>query len=144
MRPVLLTPLLALRLLALSSSPQAQPNAASTLAPGKTLFEGHCAVCHGINGSGGGGPSLRRVRLVRGPDDTALRALISDSIPPDMPDGWYLSEEDVRDLAAYVRSLAAIHSQPIPSRQGNPISFTVDGHQRIAISADRVLYVFGL
>jgi alcohol dehydrogenase (cytochrome c) len=26
----------------------------------------------------------------------------------------------------------------------NPISFTVDGHQRIAISADRVLYVFGL
>ena len=25
----------------------------------------------------------------------------------------------------------------------NPISFTVDGHQRIAISADRVLYVFG-
>jgi cytochrome c553 len=25
-----------------------------------------------------------------------------------MPDGWYLSEEDVRDLAAYVRSLAAI------------------------------------
>jgi len=26
----------------------------------------------------------------------------------------------------------------------NPISFTVNGHQRIAISADRVLYVFGL
>jgi len=26
----------------------------------------------------------------------------------------------------------------------NPISFTVDGHQRIAISADRVLYAFGL
>jgi alcohol dehydrogenase (cytochrome c) len=26
----------------------------------------------------------------------------------------------------------------------NPIAFTVDGHQRIAISADRVLYVFGL
>ena len=26
----------------------------------------------------------------------------------------------------------------------NPIAFTVDGQQRIAISADRVLYVFGL
>ena len=26
----------------------------------------------------------------------------------------------------------------------NPISFTVDGHQYIAIAADRVLYVFGL
>jgi alcohol dehydrogenase (cytochrome c) len=26
----------------------------------------------------------------------------------------------------------------------NPISFTVDGHQFIAIAADRVLYVFGL
>ena len=28
--------------------------------------------------------------------------------------------------------------------RSNPIAFTVDGHQRIAISADRVLYVFGL
>jgi alcohol dehydrogenase (cytochrome c) len=28
--------------------------------------------------------------------------------------------------------------------QANPIAFTVDGQQRIAISADRVLYVFGL
>jgi alcohol dehydrogenase (cytochrome c) len=26
----------------------------------------------------------------------------------------------------------------------NPISFAVDGKQRVAISADRVLYVFGL
>ncbi len=26
----------------------------------------------------------------------------------------------------------------------NPISFTVDGHQMVAVSADRVLYVFGL
>ena len=26
----------------------------------------------------------------------------------------------------------------------NPISFTIDGHQFIAIAADRVLYVFGL
>jgi outer membrane protein assembly factor BamB len=26
----------------------------------------------------------------------------------------------------------------------NPIAFCVDGHQRIAISANRVLYVFGL
>jgi len=26
----------------------------------------------------------------------------------------------------------------------NPIAFSVDGHQLIAISADRVLYVFGL
>jgi outer membrane protein assembly factor BamB len=26
----------------------------------------------------------------------------------------------------------------------NPIAFTVDGQQRIAISADRVLYVLGL
>jgi alcohol dehydrogenase (cytochrome c) len=28
--------------------------------------------------------------------------------------------------------------------EANPIAFAVDGEQRIAISADRVLYVFGL
>jgi alcohol dehydrogenase (cytochrome c) len=30
------------------------------------------------------------------------------------------------------------------SIRSNPVSFTVDGHQYVAISADRVLYVFGL
>jgi len=28
--------------------------------------------------------------------------------------------------------------------EANPIAFAVDGEERIAISADRVLYVFGL
>jgi alcohol dehydrogenase (cytochrome c) len=30
------------------------------------------------------------------------------------------------------------------SIRSNPVSFTVDGHQYVAVSADRVLYVFGL
>jgi len=29
------------------------------------------------------------------------------------------------------------------SISSNPISFTMDGHQYVAIAADRVLYVFG-
>ncbi len=45
-----------------------------------------------------------------------------------MSEGWFLSSEDIANLAAYA----------------NPVSFNVDGKQRVAIAADRVLYVFGM
>src|SRR5258706_11340407 len=34
-------------------------------AAGNALFERNCAVCHGIGGTGGRGPSLNRARLSR-------------------------------------------------------------------------------
>ncbi len=45
-----------------------------------------------------------------------------------MSEGWFLSSEDIANLAAYA----------------NPVSFNVDGKQRVAIAADRVLCVFGM
>jgi cytochrome c oxidase cbb3-type subunit III len=81
---------------------------------GKHLFERHCVVCHGIEGKGGRGPGLNRVQLAHAPDDAALKSVISDGISPDMPAGWFLTDEDVADLAAYVRSLSKIPSEPLP------------------------------
>jgi putative heme-binding domain-containing protein len=80
---------------------------------GKYLFERHCAVCHGIEGKGGRGPGLNRVQLAHAPDDIALKSVISDGISPDMPAGWFLTDEDVANLAAYVRSLSKIPSEPL-------------------------------
>ena len=75
------------------------------LAAGKRMFERHCSLCHGIDGKGGRGPNLNRAQLFRAPDDSALMAIISDGIPPEMPEGWFFSEEEVANIAAYVRSL---------------------------------------
>ena len=83
-----------------------KPNvAAPDLAAGKRMFERHCSLCHGVDGKGGRGPNLNRAQLFRAPDDTALMAIISDGIPPEMPEGWFFSEEEVANIAAYVRSL---------------------------------------
>jgi cytochrome c oxidase cbb3-type subunit 3 len=95
----------------------ARSNAAGNTA-GKTLFERHCAVCHGIGGKGGRGPSLNHAQLVRARDDAALRLLIANGIPPEMPEGWFLSENDVASLARYVRSLGRIRSEPVT---GDPV-----------------------
>jgi cytochrome c oxidase cbb3-type subunit III len=82
---------------------------------GKKLFERHCAVCHGIEGRGGGrGPNLNRVHLEHAPDDTALKSLIEEGIPPEMPGAWYMSERDVKNVLAYVRSLRSIPAEPVP------------------------------
>ncbi len=81
---------------------------------GKRLFERHCAVCHGIGGKGGRGPALNRVHLSHAPDDAALKAVIDDGIPPKMPEGWFLDDDDVANVAAYVRSLGKIPAAPLP------------------------------
>lgn len=84
------------------------------LGAGKRSFERHCALCHGMDGKGGRGPGLNRARLVHAPDDPALKSLISDGLPPRMPPGWFFSEEDVADVAAYVRSLGKVPADPLP------------------------------
>ncbi|MGB2623302.1 MAG: c-type cytochrome [Candidatus Acidiferrum sp.] len=86
-------------------------------AAGKRLFERHCALCHGLDGNGGRGPALNRVHLAHAPDDAALKAVIEDGIPPNMPEGWFLDEQDVANLAAFVRSLSKIAPEQI---RGNP------------------------
>jgi cytochrome c oxidase cbb3-type subunit III len=87
-------------------------------AAGRRLFERHCALCHGIDGKGGRGPALNRVHLAHAPDDTALKAVIADGIPPNMPEAWFLNDEDVANLAAYVRSLGKIPPDPVPGDPG--------------------------
>src|SRR5258708_25696912 len=84
------------------------------LAAGKRMFERHCSLCHGIDGKGGRGPSLNRAQLFRAPDDAALMAVISDGIPPEMPEGWFFSEEEVANIAVYVRTFGKIPTPPLP------------------------------
>lgn len=91
------------------SQAAASPLAASDL--GQTLFERNCVVCHGMGGSGGRGPALNRPHLELVPDQAALRTLIRAGLPPEMPGNEFLSDPDIEQVAAYVRSLGAVGAQ---------------------------------
>ena len=92
------------------SSPPDPPDVAA----GKLNFEGHCALCHGIDGGGGRGPSLRRAKLTRAADDEALKSLIENGISPEMPPAWFLEPEEIAGVAAYVRTLANVPPEVLP------------------------------
>jgi len=81
-------------------------SARADAAAGKPIFERHCAPCHGMSGSGGRGPRLNRSYLPHAPDDTELRSVITNGIPPGMPDASYLSDDEIANVAAHIRSLA--------------------------------------
>ena len=73
---------------------------------GRQAFESNCAVCHGMDASGGRGPNLRRAHIGRAPNDAALCELIEAGIPPEMPAGAFLTDVEVRALVAFVSSLS--------------------------------------
>ncbi|HYL82617.1 MAG TPA: c-type cytochrome [Candidatus Angelobacter sp.] len=100
-----------------SPSPQAPAIPPVDLAAAKVIFEGRCALCHGIDGGGGRGPSLHRAKLIHAADEEALKSLIEDGIPPEMPGAWFLSKEEIAGLAAYVRSLGNV---PPETLSGDP------------------------
>jgi putative heme-binding domain-containing protein len=88
------------------------------LAQGKRLFVGHCAVCHGIEGTGGRGPSLNQPVLRRVANDFALFLLIRQGVDgSEMPGAWQMSDREVRLVAGYVRSLGRV---PVVKLPGDP------------------------
>jgi len=103
---------------AFSSAQQAVPASAPAARQrglaGKLLFERHCALCHGMDGRGRRGPSLRRRKLVRAADDQALKSLIENGIPPEMPEAWFLSKGEIASVAAYVRTLGNAPEETLP------------------------------
>jgi putative heme-binding domain-containing protein len=98
-----------------SPAVKAAPARAPDQARGKRLFEGQCARCHGMQGGGGTGANLRRPKLQRAPDDDSLFDLLRSGIPESgMPDTWAMSDNEVRDVIAYVRALGRVRPEPLP------------------------------
>ncbi|HLJ47054.1 MAG TPA: c-type cytochrome [Bryobacteraceae bacterium] len=109
-------PCLAASVLALCAFAQTKPEAdpLAKLTPddiqaGKKAFESQCALCHGIGGTGGRGPSLTRAKLRNADTNQALVDYIADGDQRGgMPAFWFLAERQIAQIAAYVRSLGAI------------------------------------
>lgn len=85
---------------------------------GERLYVGNCAHCHGMDGSGGRGPSLQRPTYDRAPTDSALRRLIRGGIRTgEMPASWWLSSTETEELVHFLRSIGDTPREELP---GNP------------------------
>jgi putative heme-binding domain-containing protein len=91
------------------------PASRADLASGEKLFQVHCARCHGAKGEGSRGPALNRPKLPRALDDATLLGILEDGIPgTEMPGAGAMSEREMRQTAAYVRSLGKLPMKPVP------------------------------
>lgn len=107
-------------LIAITLSQTADPLDGLSPAEGKRLFNGQCAVCHGIGGGGSTGPNLQRPVLPRAATNADLVRVISEGIPnTQMPGAWQMTEHEARLVATYVRSLGKIEQAVIPGDPGN-------------------------
>jgi cytochrome c oxidase cbb3-type subunit III len=106
--------LLFLGLSAGSSLAQPLPQDAASLASGKTLYQFHCAFCHG-KGDDGMAANLVSANLVHAPTDTALLDVIRAGIPSGgMPPALGMNPTEMRQLAGYVRSLGRSAPTTVP------------------------------
>src|SRR5438045_4291619 len=109
--------LLALSAAALAAGTESKvklPASRADLQQGEKLFKVHCALCHGPNGEGGRGPLLTRAKLTRAADDAGLLRILEDGIRgTEMPGAGALSEREMRQTAAYVRSLGKTPQKPV-------------------------------
>jgi len=91
------------------------PASRADLLRGEKLFQVNCARCHGAKGEGSRGPALTRPKLPHAPDDAALVKVINDGIRgTEMPGAGAMSDHEVRQTAAYVRSLGKVPMKPVP------------------------------
>jgi putative heme-binding domain-containing protein len=74
---------------------------------GRKLFQNSCSACHGPSGGGGHGPSLVAGDRIRSLSDAQLFQSIQKGVPgTEMPPSSF-SEPQIRQVAAFVRSLSA-------------------------------------
>src|SRR5579862_905892 len=74
-----------------------------SIAAGKALFEGTCANCHGIDGSGANGPNIRDAGTRLGPE-ALYQTLHTGVMGSGMPSFASLGEDKLWELVDYVSS----------------------------------------
>jgi cytochrome c oxidase cbb3-type subunit 3 len=101
---------------ALAKNPEA-------LAIGQKLFLNNCAQCHASDGAGSRGfPNLTAGAWQWGGDGKTIKATISDGRTGVMPPfGAALGEQDVKNVAHYVRSLSGLTTDSIRVAHGREL-----------------------
>jgi len=93
---------------------------------GTGLFASNCATCHGRAGTGGTAPTLNSKQFLTSTSDEQARLLISGGVSGTSMPAWSLdfggplTDEQIRQLVAYLRSLEP-NAPSVPDwRQGKP------------------------
>ena len=80
---------------------------------GESLYQAHCAGCHGPKGEGGSGPTLAVPTLTRAANDEELRKIIAEGIPGTEMPRSRLNQEQIQQLAAFVRKFGQSSAERI-------------------------------
>lgn len=100
-----------------AAGPNQDPISALTaeeLSHGKRLYVGHCALCHGIEGTGGRGPALNRSDSRRVKENPALYSVIRNGVEgTEMPGAWQMTDREIWRVAGYVRSLSRVETETL-------------------------------
>jgi len=92
---------------------------AQVIAPGKQVFENHCAACHGADANGGEfAPGIRTRIIAR--NDAELRTVVLEGLPSKGMPPVKVDERELSALLPFLRSL-------LPPRRGDiaPVEVTV-------------------
>ncbi|HEY8548419.1 MAG TPA: c-type cytochrome [Vicinamibacterales bacterium] len=95
---------------------------------GRGLYIGNCGACHGADGRGGqlGGPNLLRSQLVLNDQDGELiYPVVKNGRPGTLMPPIPMSEEDVKQVAAYLHSLQAQGSAQGGPPPGPPVELNI-------------------
>ncbi len=111
------------RVLAQSVSPTSDANSSSKI-PGATVYERHCAACHGFTGDGNGpaavwlypkprnfGAGLFKIKSTPGQalptDEDLMQSVVRGLAGSSMPSFSYLTPPELREVVQYVKHLTA-------------------------------------
>jgi cytochrome c oxidase cbb3-type subunit III len=90
------------------------PTDEASLKNGHKLYQFHCSFCHG-KGDDGMAANLVSPNLVHAPTDSALVNIIRNGIPgTDMPAALGMTDQEMLEVAGYVRSLGRTAPTSIP------------------------------
>lgn len=77
---------------------------------GQIIYEEQCSSCHGALGEGGIGPALNDREKLKSTHDDVIFSVVRSGVPGTVMPAWSidfggpLTDEDVRDVVAYVRA----------------------------------------
>jgi mono/diheme cytochrome c family protein len=93
---------------------------------GERLFANNCASCHGRAATGGDAPTLNAKQFLTATSDEQMRLLIAGGVSGTSMPAWSLdfggplTDEQIRQLVAYLRSLEP-NAPDVPNwREGKP------------------------
>lgn len=106
--------------------PELKASSADDLVQGERLYQIHCAGCHGAKGEGGRGSVLAVSKLARADTEESLINVITLGIPGTEMLRTRLDNEQVRQVAAWVRKLGQIPPPQIAGdvRRGEQLYLT--------------------